>query len=234
MDINKAIPISVFKYFTDTDGYLLAPGDVPEVLQNDLYPVWMFGNYDRKGGYLVSQQATPPKSAFYIMSYTFGIGTPFLYPPVIGLYGGIYSKLKLGDIVHIYTDDYNAPSYYIWIIQRVPNASVSSIVENTSTTQADGKLGEIEIKTARVYLFDAQNDQVVLGRQFQQPLRLIKFDNAGNFKEDQAALSIYLNPMNEQRNIVEVRIDFKVTQFRSINFLLDPFIDRVDFLFTIK
>jgi hypothetical protein len=234
----NTIPLTIFKYITDTDGKVLKIADYALIpaIADDKYPVWMFGQYDRDGGYFISNQATPPGSVVYLQSFTMGIGQPFLYPPAIippPGYLNIYFYLKVGDIVHVYTDNISAPSYYVWVVQRTANAALGSIIGNTKTSQQDSTVGKLFIKSAKVFV-SAAYTVTQAQNQWNEPLRLIRYDNLGNFKEDTVALNTDRSPFDYQQKFVEVAINFEITQYRSVNFLLDPAVEQIDILFTLK
>ena len=63
---NAAFYIEVNRYFTDVDGKVIDKNTVPIALQTD-YPFWMFGEFDRQGGYKQGNQVSPPN-----------LNTPFL------------------------------------------------------------------------------------------------------------------------------------------------------------
>ncbi len=131
--MNHSIFLNVSRYFTDVNGTVIDKTTVPVALQTK-YPFFMFGSFDSLGGYAKCLQNSPPESGTeYLLSFIEGAG--FSSYNVFGFSGvnTIKNYIKTGDIVHVYTDSRQNPTYYIWLIQSASSQAIGSIIGNTRT-----------------------------------------------------------------------------------------------------
>lgn len=206
--LEHSIPLRITRYFTDVNGTIVDKNDVgiPDTLKTK-YPVLMLGQFDRLGGYKKSLSAVPPlPGTFYYMSYTQGINSPFL--SFTGL-NNIKSQILTGDIVIIYTDNLEAPNWFIWFIVSSEVVSLASIVGNTESTQQDDRIGSLYIKS---YNYVSDNDL-----QYYEPVHYTKFDNIGNYRDDQISPYMFKTPFVEQTGLLTIDTNFKLDQYIGMN-----------------
>ena len=206
--LNHSIPLRITRYFTDVDGLITDKNSVliPDVLKTR-YPVLLLGQFDRNGGYRKSLAAVPPMpGTFYFMSFTYGVNSPFL-----SFTGNntIKSQLQIGDVVEVYTDDLETPSWFVWFVISSEVTSIASIVGNTESIQKDDRIGALFIKS---YNFVSDNDL-----QYYEPIHYTKFDNIGNYRDEQISPFMFKTPMVEQTGLLTIDTDFKLDQYIGLN-----------------
>jgi hypothetical protein len=212
MVLEHSIPLKITRYYTDVNGTIVDKALVPAALQIK-YPVFLLGQFDRNGGYKKSLSAQPTlPGAFYYMTFVQGINAPFL--SFTGL-NNIKGVLKTGDIVELFTDDLENPTYFIWFVISSEPVSIASIICNTETTQHDKRIGALYIKN---YNYVSDN-----AMQYFEPITYIMFDNIGNYRTDQVQPYIFKTPFVEQSGILTIDTDFKLDQYLGISmyFLYD-------------
>ena len=204
--LEHSIPLKITRYFTDVNGTIVDKTLVPASLQTK-YPVFLLGQFDRNGGYKKSIASVSPMSnTFYFMSFVQGINSPFL--AFTGL-NNIKGVIKTGDIVEVYTDNIETPTYFIWFIITAEPVSIASIISNTETTQKDNRIGALYIKN---YNYVTDNSS-----QYFEPIYYTFFDNIGNFRYDTVQPYMFKTPFTEQSGILTIDTDFKLDQYIGIN-----------------
>lgn len=234
--IKHSIDITVTRYYTDTDGVILAKANAAVLAAglNIKFPFYMFGAFDKSGGYKIGVQALAPKvPAFYLESFVNGAGASSL--SILGSPSGlneIQGKLNIGDIVHVFTDSFSAPSVYVWLVQSSNAVPIAAIIDNTKTTQDDNSVGALTVNEFR-YL-TLPNTVILAGAQYNEPIRVVEVDNIGDFKSRDVLPSKFRGPMLGLNNVVNIKLKFPVTQFYELAtyFLYDT--DTIQFTFIIE
>lgn len=202
------LPIVVKRIFTDVNGTIIAKNLVPASLQVD-YPVYLFGEFDRKGAYLLADKNNPPiPGTFFLSTLVVGVGS---FPQSVVYTGvaNILGQVKPGDIVNIYTDDVQAPNYFVWIIQHCPNKSLASILSNMPNLPSDENYGYIRSKSFRFYCSNAE--------QWNVNIQYIKYNFMGLVKSDNIDPSIYQLPKLPVLDMIEVKWKTNLTQYIGLN-----------------
>jgi hypothetical protein len=217
------IPLEVNRYFTDVNGTIVDKALVPAKLKVN-YPVYLFAQFDRNGGYRKSQQITVPvNGTYFLMTFTQGVNSPFL--AFTGA-NNIKGKLNSGDVVLIYTDDLENPNYFVWIVITCNTVSFASILANTETIQDDRKLGVLYLKKTNYY--------VTIREQFEQALVYASYDNIGNFRSDSIQPNIFLSPFVDQQGFLTLETPYKIDQYIGMSFYMVFNCDKItmDFIVT--
>jgi len=223
-----SLGISINKYFTDVDGNLIKANNAL-VVNNNLnvdYPFWLFGAFDHLGGYALGNAALPPKGgALYLSSFVNGVNTSYSITQFSG-FNTIQANLKIGDIVHVFTNSFNAPQAFIWIVQSAEITPLASIVLNSMTTQKDNRLGKLYLTSMRY-----ATDNVL---QWNQKLEFIFPDNIGDYRTDSYNPAIWRTPQTGFTNTLEIKLKFNLDQYIEIGSYLLAATTTLDFNFTIE
>lgn len=217
----QTLPLLVRRYFTDTNGTVVAKGTVPVALQVR-YPVFFLGDFDRQGSFRTGLKVVPPIAGTeFVQVFTNGNGaTP---SDVIGgpnPFSTIQTVLNPGDIVMVYTDSLTAPNYYIWVAIQGTYNSMASVIGNTMSSQQDGRLGPLNVDYINLYI-----DNTTL--QIYEPLHFTRLFNTGTFRDDSVNPSMFKTPFNRLRNLVTLSTTFEIDQYIGINFYMGFDVDTV-------
>lgn len=216
--------IDVARYYTGVDGELLDKHSplVPSVLKSK-FPVFLFGEFDRQGGYRIGIQ----NSNFggrYLMSFTNGVSLPFL--SFTG-FNAIKDKVNIGDIVHVFTDNLDAPQAFVWIVQTYQYGSLASVLANTKTTQKDFNKNPINIVGLN-YFAD-------FFRQFNNTIDIVTIDNLGIFQLNQInPLSFFNTKDQDQRDFIFIPFSFVLTQYLGLYVDMSFEANSLSFQFILK
>ena len=220
-----SIPVTVKRIFTDVNGTIVDKTTVPLSMQTK-YPFYMFGDFDRQGAYRIGNQALPPMpGTFYLMSFTYGVNQPFLFATGLNTVKG---QLKLGDIVHIYTDNLETPNYFAWVIIQNNYASIAGIIGNSESIQDDSRIGQLYVEQYN-YFQDAPS----FG-QWNEPLYYVRFDNIGTYKYDMIMPYVFKTPYTEQEGFLRIETKFKIDQYLGIYAYILYESDEIQFDFVLK
>ncbi len=203
------LEISVNKYYTDVDGAIIAKGAVPAAIQTK-FPVCLLGAFDSEGGFKVGLQNVPPMpNTFYLMSFVNGLGATS--KNVVGFSGlnTIKGQISTGDLVHVYTDDLQNPSYFIWIVISAQSTSYASFLSNLRTSQNDLRIGQINIKE-----INYQADDI---SQFREDINFTSLDNIGSFENNPVNVYTFFGPQVEQEGFLTVKTSAKMNQYLGLN-----------------
>lgn len=198
------INIKVSRFFTDTSGTILDKNTVPNNLKKS-YPFFLFGQWDRLGGHNIGLQTNPAGLPLYF-SGVFGVGVPFLMGTGLN---EIQTKLSIGDILTVFTDDIVNPSFYIWMVLHSDNTPLGSMFGNSISTQRDGRLMNLLCKFINVI---PDNDL-----QFNENLNYIRVDNLGNFEQNQISPLIWKTPMTQLDKFIRIKTPFIIDQYLMIS-----------------
>jgi hypothetical protein len=225
---NHSIPVNVLKFYTDINGTVINKNTAPAPLRTK-FPFFLFGGFDMAGGYRIGlSNVVPMPGTSYLMTYVHGVDKPFL--AFTGL-NDIKSRLLVGDIIQVYTDDVENPNYFIFMVIQNVYASMGSIVGNTQTMQEDNRIGRIEIDGFQ--MFSANQSQ------FDEPVHMIRFDNIGTFKDNQVQPRVFRDPYTKQLDFIEfgslgTPFLFQLDQYIEIGHYMLFATDEMRFNFKIK
>jgi len=204
-----SLNINVKRYVTDGNGAVISKNALPANLQK-AFPVYLLGNFDRVGGYNIGQKTVPqPQGLPFVMTYVNGYSNTFLSQTG---FTEVSNNFKIGDIISVFTDDLLNPSYYVFIVQTCDYGSLASIISNTQTQQQDGVIGKMVVKNI-AYQVDQDN-------QISETWQMVTLDNLGQFKQQPFLPIMYKQPLYRLSDFVELPVSFLMTQFTSINFLM--------------
>lgn len=225
----RSVPITVKRFFTDVDGVILAKNDVliPAAMKVR-YPVLMFGTFDMNSGYRAGiNVCAPGVGVNYLKSFVNGISSTSY--SVLGITGlnEIQGQLNLGDIVHVFCDDIQNPSYFCWIVQTSNGLSgLSSVIMNLMTNQNDNRLGKLYIYEVMLNTSDPN--------QWKQVINFTVYDNLGNYSNDSINPKMFRGPFTELDNLIRLDTQFLADQYLGVNTFIDFDTDNLTFDFNIR
>lgn len=228
LQTTHTIPVNIARYYTDVNGTIIDKALVPASLKVS-YPVMLFGNFDRNGGWKKSFQRVPTvPGTFFLMTFTSGINQPFL--AFTGA-NNIKGKIGLGDIVNIFTDDLENPTWFIWFIISSNTVSLASVISNTESMMDDKRIGVLNLFEINYYM---PGTHAVTLEQFSQPLNFLNFDNVGNFRGDDIQPSMFLNPFVQQKGFLTISTPFQIDQYKALVFYMVFNVDSLQMDFIVK
>lgn len=202
------IPVEIKRYFTDVDGAVVAKATVPAALQTR-YPFFVFGDFDREGGYNTGLKAMPlPVGVEYLTTFVNANG--ITSQQITGFTGlnTIKNFIDRGDIVIVYTDNSVAPNYFIWIVIKNNYGALSSIVGNSETTQRDGLIGKVYLEMFK-YFTDNQ-------AQWELPVHFTRSSNIATWSDNQVQPYIFKTPYTFQNGFIDMKCNFNLDQYQSL------------------
>ena len=208
------LSVNVRRITTDSTGTVLDDATVPAA-QQKAYPFHLFGDFDKNGGFAISDMIMSGQSNSILFSvYTIGLNTPlFFFSPL----ATINSQLKKGDLVFIYVDDINAPSYFHFVICSAMSGGYGSLVALTNTTQIDdkGNWGTFKFYDVKFSWFDA--DDVQLGFS----LWNIKTAFNGAYSYDQIQPEAYRYTQSKPEvKIITIPLEKLINQYYGLSSLI--------------
>lgn len=227
---DHSIFMRIKRVYTDVNGNVIAKGAAPVALQVK-YPFFLFSEFDREGGYKQSLNFAPPvEGTYYLTSGVIG-SNGFTSASVIGFTGfnfSINGHLSVGDIVHVFTDDLNAPNYFVWIIQNAGKLSIASIMANSKTVQKDKVFNRLWVDSVH---YTTSNENVP---QWSETINETRLDNLGSPRNDSFVPTIDRGPMNYLNNILILRLQFLVDQFIGYSSYILFSTEEIQFIFKMK
>lgn len=204
-----SIPVNVKRYFTDVDGQIVDKNTVPLALQVE-YPFFIWGDFDRQGGYNTGLKALNPiRNTFYLTSFTQANGITSQQITGFTGFNTVRNFIKNGDIVHVFTDNLNAPNYFVWVVIGSNYGALASIVGNSETEQKDGLIGKIFLQEFK-YFTDNPDDQ------WGTPIHFTRSINTTAWSDDTVQPYIFKTPFTEQQGFIDVRCEFNLDQYMSV------------------
>jgi len=224
------LSVNVTRYFTDVNGTLLDKNDAGLVAANMAvnYPVLVMGQWDLEGGYAVGQKVCPPLGgAKYYMTFINGKGlTSQQICSTFSPANQIQSLLRIGDIVQVYTDNLQAPNYFVWIVLTSNAFPLASVMKNFSTKQDDNRL---------MKLFCYQiNFKANFMLQLPEVWHYVNVDNLGAYKDNQITYNMFNNPMNVLPDFLTLQTEFLFNQYIGIYLYMVIGVDTMNFNFNLK
>lgn len=202
-----ALQISVRRIFTDPNGTIVDKTTVPAALQTS-YPVYFFGEYDRQGAYWLGIKNTPPLPGyFYLTSFVYGINNPFFYG-FTGL-SDVQGQLSPGDLVTVFTDDLNAPNYFVYIVQSCPTRSLASILANLIGLPYDPDYGYVRVKHIDYYTPSIN--------QWKENIKFITYDMLGLVSTNDISPFGYKPSVTINDQFIRLGIQFILNQYVGLN-----------------
>jgi len=130
----EMISLNVKRYTTDANGTILDDVAIPVNLKKP-FPYYLFGEFDRNGGYAIADQVLSKLYGTILLGvYTWGNNTPLFFPNPLAT---INNEFRKGDMLFVYVDNLNAPSYYIFVVISAQNGPYVSLISQLNTTQLD-------------------------------------------------------------------------------------------------
>lgn len=225
------LPVSIKLYITDVDGNVLDKNNpaIPAKMKVK-YPFYLFGEFDRQGGYRIGNRINPPGVGIdYMFTYVNGVGLPFLY---FTGFNQIQNMMQLGDLVHTFADDRNNPTYFAFVIISSSTASYASIIQNTETIQNDRRIGQIDIE--EVNFFMNSSSSTVIARQIDEDFTYAFIDNTGMYKKDSISSNTFKTPFQELKDFITIDVAFKLDQYILLTSYIDYEINSLEYNFKIN
>lgn len=205
------LSLNIRRYTTDVTGQILDDAVVPAD-QRKPYPFHLFGHFDREGGFSIADSVLRGVYNTVLFSvYVHGLNTPmFFFSPVATINGVI----KKGDLVFLYVDDINAPSYFHFVV--VSSASVvggyASLISQSNVTQLDdnGHWG--------VFKFFDFNMTWIDDEQLNTSIYIIKTKYNAAFKSDPVNPEAYRFVENKSnvKNVL-VSVEMLISQYMGLS-----------------
>lgn len=217
-----ALFVTITRFFTDVNGTIVNKAVVPLSLQTK-YPFWMFGQFDKDGGYRIGNTIAPPDIATpYVGTFVPGTGMPFLF--ATGL-NNIKDRFLIGDIVHVFTDNINAPSYYVFIIQQCGASALSSVYGNAKQAESQ----KLNIEGANYFAFTNTDENL----QFVQNLNYTVIDPTGATYHNYPQNPLGSQQVDNKQNFIYFPLKFQVDQYKLVSSYIDFSLDKIQFSFKI-
>ncbi len=226
---NAGLFVTVKRFFTDANGTILDKNDpaIPASCKVS-FPFWMFGKFDKDGAYRIGNQVTPVTlGTSYVGTFVIGLGVPFLF--ATGL-NNVKNNFLNGDIVHVFTDNLDAPSVYIYIVQSYPAGSLASIVENSTASENE----KIDITGLNYFSFSNSGGQTVPNFQFATNINLTNIDIVGAYNNKPYDPLGYDQANYMQYNFIVLPINFTLDQYKELSSYIPFQVDSILFSFMIK
>lgn len=222
----QSLPITVARYYTDVDGAIIDKSAAPVAMQVD-WPVYVLGAYDKNGGYKIARNMKPAVagSGYFLFSFIVGQGLPFPYATGLNT---INAVLQPGDVVQVWTDSVDTPSYFVYIVQniRAATAGYGSIL--TATINARKPM------FAESLDFYASASGAAYDLQFNEALRFISFNDAGTFRQDDIQPLAFKDSFQYQQGFIRIPLKFSITEQIGFAFYMKYGCDSITFNLNVK
>lgn len=220
------LALNIFRYTTDANGTVLEDAAIP-LSEKKPFPFHLFGNYDFQGGYFISDNAIREKENTILFSvYTVGLNTPLFY---FNPFASINTKLIKGDVVFVYVDDFNNPSYYTFIIIRANGSSYGSLmsISNTSQINGAGQWGMYKIWDIRYTAYTQE--------QIYQPFLIIETRKNMGYKFDTIDPSTWYAPdfQGNSNFTIDMPIEILLNQHVGLSGFLRYGNEQINLSFTV-
>jgi hypothetical protein len=226
---NAGLQIGINRFFTDINGTIISKTD-PSVIAAGMdieFPIWMFGQFDRDGGYRVGNQITPPLKlstgtglAQYLGTFIAGLDLPFLFATGINT---VRHTMALGDIAHVFTDSLDIPTVYCFIIQSGKSAALASIMGNAIASENE----KIYVKGLNYFFASEAN------LQFIRNMNVTRIDHVGSFENFPTNILGSVQVFDKQA-FAYFPIKFTVDQYNLLSTYIPIEIDTLQFSFIIN
>lgn len=200
----QSLPITVSRIYTDVDGTVISKAAAPVAMQSD-WPVYVLGAYDRNGGYRIARLMRPPVtgSGFFLFSFVAGLGLPFPYATGLNT---INDQLTPGDVVQVWTDSIDSPTHFVFIVQniRANTAGYGSVLYDTINNDRKKIVDNID--------YYAYSGGTSYDPQFNEPLRFIRFNELGNYRQDDVNPLSFKDPIQYQQGFIRIPARFELEE----------------------
>jgi hypothetical protein len=205
---NDSLAINIKRYFTDIDGVVVDKNTVPAELQTR-YPFYIFGEFDRQGGYQICNrlQGAYSNAYVYLCTFVYGVSNPLFFG--FNNLSDIQQRISVGDVVTVYTDSLSIPSYFIWVVISCPKTSLASILSNCVTGNSKSDTALINVERLN-YVTDNIE-------QWDVPVMSWVVDFVGNPKYDFIDPVQFRTPETVNDKFVEMKLKFPLNQYRGLN-----------------
>lgn len=226
---NAGLQITINRFFTDINGTIISKTNAAVIASgmNVQYPIWMFGQFDRNGGYRIGNQVTPPSKKSlgigdvkYLGTFINGLDMPFLFATGLNT---IKNQMNLGDIAHVFTDSLDAPSIYCWIIQSGKSASLASIMANAIASEYE----KIYVKGLNYFFNSDANIQYI------KNMNVTRVDHVGSYTNIPTNILGSIQVFDKQ-SFAYFPLSFCVDQYNLVSTYLAIEVDSLQFSFIIK
>ena len=226
------IPVNIKLYITTVDGATLDKADpsIPAAMKQK-YPFYLFGEFDKQGGFRVGNRVNPAVGCDYIFTYVNGMGVPFLSFSGLNF---IQNNLQLGDMVHIFADDKFNPNFFAFVVVANTSASYASIIQNSETVQDDKRIGQVDLYGFNYSIVAPGGDVFIISRQLQEDFKYVFMDNIGMFKNDSIQPGTYKTPYNQIEDVIFMALGFKMDQYFMLSSYIDYEVDSLQLNFNVN
>lgn len=132
---HDALNVTIRRFYTNDAGTIIDKTAVPAILQQK-FPVYLFGAFDKNGGYRIANQIAPAQIGGFLYART--INSQYDFTQFSGL-NNVRDYFQQGDFVLLYADDLNSPTYFVWILISCDFQSYGAVLENTYAKTLDVK-----------------------------------------------------------------------------------------------
>lgn len=218
-NIRDSFRIDIKRIYTDTQGTVIDKNNVliPDALKTD-FPVYLFGCFDKDGGYFVGQKNIPAKkNTYFIFTSVYQNGFFDLFQ-LVGS-GNIKEQLNIGDQLFLFTDNVYAPTVFCWIVLSCERLSYASILSNPV-------VNGIEIIKTKYF-----SDSL---RQFNNSINFVSFDEIGRDKMDGISPLVFKDTDYEQDGFIDLDIRYNLNNYLGIYFYYLFTTNEISFIFEYK
>jgi len=207
--------ITVTRYYTDMSGVIIDKSLVPTTLKQKI-PFYLFHRLDHNSGYKIGNAICPPMPGiFYVYTFTPGIGLDYFS---FQFGNNVKSKFTLGDVVHVYTDDLNAPNYLIWIILHSRFQPYSGLIETSQ--------GKIQTTSILYFTDNTLN--------YGEAIHMIQSNFIGIYKDNQYQPLSFKTPQMFQQDFIELQLQIKITDYLGLASYIQFTTDQLQFVFKVR
>lgn len=214
-DISQGLNINVQRFYTNTAGTILDKNTVPASLQTK-FPFYLFGEFDKQGGYRLGNQITFPVIGGLIQ--TLVVRGQYDFTQFTGA-NNVRDNFNIGDFILLYGDSLTAPTYLIWILISCPFQSYASVVGNTK---------HLPLKTHSI-LYKTDNQL-----QYNETLSAVRVNQIGVFETKTYQPLANKNPLNPQDDFIEMLLPFTFSQYLGMYSYFQFDTELVNLNFTFK
>lgn len=207
----KTFTLTVRRFYTNTNAEIIDKNLVPDNLKTK-FPVFLFGNFDKDGNYWIGQKNLP---TFNRIQYYFTDTYKGYFDQLsFSGFNDLQDKLTTGDVLQVYTDNIEAPNYFIWIVISGERRAYSSILSHPGNQ--------------RVFNMKYFSDNEL---QYNENLTFLKMDEIGNYNLD------YINPLAFKTtqygidNFIQIPKRFSITNYLGLYFYMRFEVDLNTFIF---
>lgn len=222
----EALPVTISRIYTDVDGTVIDKAAAPAAMQV-AWPVYVLGAYDRNGGYRVGRLMLPPVAGagYFLFSFVAGLGLPFPYATGLNT---VNDLLTPGDLVQVWTDNVDNPTHFVFIVQniRANTAGYGSVLYDTINNERKKYVDNID--------YYAYASGTSYDPQFNVPLRLIRFNEMGNYRQDDINPLSFKDPIQFQQGFIRIPTRFELEEKFGFGTMMQFGTDTITFNLNIR